>query len=87
MLSVQQLLNFVTPCASAPSVLQLKRFGFAPVGGGGRRPRGSRLHLSQFLRLGAGVPTCGGDQLGWGGQARTLVQGLAQAALPERAAS
>lgn len=35
MLSVPRILNCVTPCASAPNVLQLRRFGFASVGGDG----------------------------------------------------
>lgn len=34
MLLVQQIMNSVTPCVSAPNVLLLKRFGFASVGGG-----------------------------------------------------
>lgn len=37
MLSVLWILNFVTPCASAQNVLQLKRLGFASVVGGGDR--------------------------------------------------
>lgn len=37
MLSVLQILNFVIPCANAPNVLQLKRFGVASVDEGGDR--------------------------------------------------
>lgn len=61
--SGRQNLNFVTPCASVPNVLQLKRFGF-PGGGGGRGPNASFSpqescpFLSQLLTpwLVAGVP-------------------------------
>lgn len=54
MLSVLRTLNFVTPCASAQNVLQLKRFAFASVGEGGERGSVPLFPLEEVVSFPAG---------------------------------